>query len=164
MSAFRHAALFRHALLCGPRSWWCDGIDAALAGEVVVEIAYLERDGAVVTLRGLPPGALFDTGPIHVPASAMRALETSRRCAWPLLLRHVRGDWGAFGGWGTAGEGDMEPDGARAPPPDTARRNVQALQSNEGRVVSEFATAEGGPLWIITHLGEGGYTTFLVSD
>jgi hypothetical protein len=133
----------------GFRSWWDRKTGTTPPSGVVAEMAFLEQGGAIVTLQGLPAGACFALGPIYVPEAAIRALEKSARYAWPLVLRHIHGDWGAFG--------SREGTGA------VARQNLRAIQRDEGRVVSEFGLANGGRLWIITHLGEGGYTTFLPS-
>jgi hypothetical protein len=143
------------------RSWWDCNRGAALPGDLVAEIAYLAQGGALVTLRGLPPGALFDLGPVHVPEAAICVLERSGRYALPLLLRHVEGDWGAYGRLEVA-RGVGVPAG-RTPGRNGAGRNLRALQLREGRVVSEVETADGDCFWIITHLGAGGYTTFVVS-
>src|SRR5262249_39098136 len=128
----------------GSRSWWDRPTDAAERTELVAEIAYHNRGGALVTLRGPVPGALFEFGPIEVSTAAMTRLESAHLHAWPLLLRHVAC--------------------AGAPDATTTERNLRAIRMKEGRVVSEFRTPNGGLLWIITHLGNGGYTVFLVSD
>ena len=128
----------------GSRSWWDRPTDAAERTELVAKITYHNRGGALVSLRGPVPGALFEFGTIEVSNAAMTAMESSHLYAWPLLLRHVAC--------------------AGAPDATTTERNLRAIRMKEGRVVSEFRTSNGCQLWIITHLGDGGYTTFLVSD
>src|SRR5262249_11833113 len=152
------------ASACGFRSWWDRPKGEPSPGDVVAEIAYLERGGALVTLREPLTEALFDPGQIHVPETAIRVTEPLGGSAWPLLLRHVEGDWGAFGRAGTARGAGVRLGGDRAVIGDVARQNLEAIQRNEGRVVSEFAAVNQGRLWIITHLGEGGDTTFPTSD
>jgi hypothetical protein len=144
-------------------SWWDRATGAAPPGDLVAEIAYLPQGGALVTLRGLPAGALFEPGPIEVPEAVIKVLERSGRYAWPFLLRHVEGDWGVHGWAEAAGGSGVKSDKGRALRHDAAGRNVRALQMKEGRVVSEFETTDGDRFWIITHMGAGGYTTFLVS-
>jgi hypothetical protein len=147
----------------GFRRWWHRSTDVASPGDIVAEIAYLEQCGAVVTLRGLPEGALFEPGHIYIPEAAIRVLEASGQYAWPLLLRHVEGEWGTLGRLRTTKEADVTRDGDRMITGNATGLNLQAIRVNEGRVVSTFETANGDRLCIITHLGEGGYTTFLVS-
>jgi hypothetical protein len=146
------------------RRWWHRSTDVATPGDIVAEIAYLEQGGAVVTLRGLPAGALFELGHLYVPEAAIRVLEASGQYARPLLLRHVEGEWGTLGRLRTTKEAGVTPDGDWMSPGNATGLNLQAIRVNEGRVVSTFELANGDRLCIITHLGEGGYTTFFVSS
>jgi hypothetical protein len=133
-------------------------------GDIVAEIAYLEQGGAIVTLRQLPAGALFELGQIYVPRAAIRVLEASGQYARPLLLRHVEGNWGTLGRLRTTEEAGGMPDADWTIPGNPTELNLHAIRASEGRVVSTFDLAKGKRLCIITHLGEGGYTAFLVSD
>ena len=127
----------------GFRSWWDPPGTVTTQLGLAAEMAYCAQGGAVVLFQESIPEALFELGPIEVTNEAMKALERAKLHAWPLLLRHVAGE--------------------SAPDPTTARLNREAIQRKEGRVVSAFQTSST-VLWIITHLGEGGYTTFLVSE
>jgi hypothetical protein len=147
----------------GFRGWWYRSTDMVTPSDIVAEIAYLEQGGAIVTLRELPAEALFELGDIYVPEAVIRILEASGQYARPLLLRHVEGDWGTLGQLTKTKEAGVMPDDEWMITGHATRLNIHAIRVNEGRVVSTFDLTNGNRLCIITHLGEGNHTTFLLS-
>jgi hypothetical protein len=135
----------------------------ASPGDIVAEIAYLQQGGAIVTVRGSPAEGLFALGPIYIPHAVIRVLQASGQYAWPLLRRHVEGEWGTLSLWRSLDKARVKSDRNWMITRVAAGRNLQAIRTNEGRVVSTWETMNGDRLCIITHLGSGGYTTFLAS-
>jgi hypothetical protein len=144
------------------RRWWDRNPVPARPSDDVVEIAYLERGGALVTPRGVPAGALFDLSEIYLTEAAIQTLGKTGKYAWPLLLQHVQGDWESGGRMEEATQSSGK--GVRMIPSASgwAARNSSAIRTMEGRVVSEYGTSRPGRVGVITHLGEGGYTSFVM--
>src|SRR4051794_10636037 len=83
-------------------------------------------------------------------AEATIGIEVAQR----LVARHRSGDWGAVGTYAatavTAGELAIA---AVAGLADDAKRNKIALDTDNGRVLSEYRV-EGKDVWVLTDLGE----------
>ena len=140
---------------------WCNSAKLGKSIRGQVEIAYLASGGAVLTLQGGPVAALFDLGKIEVTEAAIRSLDTVGQSIWPFLLRHVRGDWGVYGRMGEGRVTGSAFTNGRFGPRHVTTKNQAAVMRNDGRVVSDYGLGNGKRVWVITHLGSGGYTAFL---
>jgi hypothetical protein len=125
---------------------------------------FLDQGGAVLTLRGELPGALFPLGKITVTAGAVAALAEASQHAVEFLMRHVKGDWGAVGHCDkTELTADEERRGWEATD-DPAKINKWSLLNRRDRLMSEYATARGRRLWVITDLEGRSATTVLLPE
>jgi hypothetical protein len=96
------------------------------------------------------------------PSSCSITSDFLRRRSRPSVeVRHVRGDWGEFG---QCDEIQLSPDertrGWEATD-DSGKINKSNLVNRRDRVISEYTTARGARLWVITRLDGSGGTTVL---
>lgn len=90
-------------------------------------------------------GERFPLGVVVVTWNAARALEKAGQRPWPLLSRHVRGDWGAL-----LGRDDL-------------RRNEEALRTGV-RIFSKYADLAGRHYYVITEYDRSATTVMLPED
>ncbi|MHB8644370.1 MAG: hypothetical protein ACYDAR_01120, partial [Thermomicrobiales bacterium] len=88
--------------------------------------------------------ARFATSTLTATPTALETLAAAGIAPSVLLARHFTGEWG----------GDA----------DNARVNERYLRDGEGMLLSVFADVPGGPVWVISHIGDGveSYTTILM--
>jgi hypothetical protein len=73
---------------------------------------------------------LFKLGKVVATAAALEALDKAGEQPWPLLVRHVQGDWGDLGA-------------------EDRRLNDEAVKDGS-RILSAYSLKTGVKLWIIT--------------
>jgi hypothetical protein len=126
---------------------------------------FLDQGGVLLMLSQELDGAIFRLGnKITITAGAVKALGETSQHAVQFLVRHARGDWGAFGRYDhvelTADERQL---GWEATD-DSAKINKSNLLNSRDQIMSEYQTSRGRRLWVITRLGGAGRTTILLPD
>src|SRR5262249_18724801 len=113
---------------------------------------FLDGGGAILELRQELEGALFPLGKVTITSGAVEALaDAGSHAAW-FLVRHVRGDWGAYG---YCDEIQLTADERRRAweaTDDSGKINKSNLLSRRDRVMSEYQTKRGKRLWVTTSL------------
>jgi hypothetical protein len=125
---------------------------------------FLARGGAVLTLRRETEGARFALGKITVTPGAVAALAEAAQHAVEFLVRHVRGDWGAFGQYDRIQLSDDERRRGWEATDDTAKINKWNVLNAQDTVMSEYVTAQGTRIWVVTRLDRGNGTTVLLPE
>jgi hypothetical protein len=126
---------------------------------------FLACGGLVFVFRRAPDGARFSAGKILVTAGALRALAESGGQIAALLLRHVRGDWGRFGQFDQVALSDDELHRGWLVTDETDKINKSNLLKNRDWILSEYRTACGKHVRIITDLNRGtAMTVVLLSE
>jgi hypothetical protein len=140
------------------------GIAAPLCSECSDQL-FLDQGGALLTLRRPLEGARFRLGnKVTITAGAVAALGETAQHAVEFLLRHVRGDWGAFGQCDQIDlTADEEERGWEATD-DSARINKSNLLNLREQIMSEYQTSSGRRLWVVTRLDGTGGTTVLLPE
>jgi hypothetical protein len=122
---------------------------------------FIARGAAIIELRQDLENALFPLGRVTITGGAVDALAEAGEHAATFLLRHVRGDWGNYG---QCDDIQLSPDeqaqGWEATD-DSGKINKSNLLNRRDRVLSEYTTALGTRLWVITRLEGSGGTTVL---
>jgi hypothetical protein len=88
--------------------------------------------------------AKFGTGRVLATPGAMDALEAAGQTIYPLLRRHVTGDWGDL---------DMQ----------DKRDNDLAVRQKDRRILSAYTLKSGVKVWLITEWDRSA-TTLLLPD
>lgn len=125
---------------------------------------FLDGSGAVLDLQRELEGARFSLGKVTITGRAVEALADAGEHAAAFLARHVRGDWGEYGHYD---EIELTADERRRgweATDDSGKINKCNLLNRRDRIMSEFQTARGIRLWIITCLDGDGGTTVLVPE
>jgi hypothetical protein len=103
-------------------------------------------------------------GKVTVTGGAVEGLADAGEHAVAFLLRHVRGDWGAYG---SCDEIQLTADERRRgweATDDSGKINKSNLLRCQDRVMSEYETKRGKRLWVITSLDGVGGTTILLPE
>jgi hypothetical protein len=125
---------------------------------------FLDGGGAILRLRQEPEGALFPLGNVTITGGAVEALADAGQHAIIYLTRHARGDWGENGHFDQI---ELTADERRRgweATDDPRKINKSNVLNRRDTVMSEYTTARGRRLWIITCLDRGGGTTVLLPD
>jgi hypothetical protein len=125
---------------------------------------FLDGGGAVLTLRREPEGSRFALGKITITPGAVAALADAAQHAVEFLVRHVRGDWGAFGQCDQIQLSDDERRRGWEATDDTAKINKWNVLNGQDTVMSEYVTPQGKPIWVVTRLDRGNGTTVLLPE
>jgi hypothetical protein len=112
----------------------------------------------VLTLRREPAGARFTLGTVTVTPGALAALAEAAQHTVEFLVRHVRGDWGAFGQCDQIQLSDDERRRGWEATDDTAKINKWNVLNGQDTVMSEYVTAQGKRIWVVTRLDRGNGT------
>jgi len=124
----------------------------------------LDGGGAILELRHELEGARFRLGKVTITGGAVGALAHTGEHAAAFLVRHVRGDWGAYG---FCDEIELTADerhrGWEATD-DSGKINKSNLLNLRDRVMSEYHTRRGTRLWVITSLDGVGGTAVLLPE
>jgi len=125
----------------------------------------LDRGGTILQLTEEVPGALFPLGTISVTPGALALLSQAEQHATEFVLRHACGDWGQCGRFDAIELTEEELRLGWEATEDTARQNKSNVLNRRDSVRSEYRTANGQRLWVLTDLDRGGRTTvFLPAD
>jgi hypothetical protein len=125
---------------------------------------FLDEGGAILALHQALPGARFALGKVTITGGAVAALAGAGEHAAAFLARHVRGDWGAIGRYD---EIQLTADERRRgweATDDSGKINKSNLLSCQDTIMSEYQTALGIRLWVITCLDGAGGTTVLLPE
>jgi|GEM_PF-1066913 len=126
---------------------------------------FLDRGGAILALRGMLDGARFSLGTVTITAGAVGALAEAAQHAVEFLTRHVQGDWGAFGCCDQIDLTEDEYQRGWVATEDSGKINKSNLLNQRDSLMSEYATARGRRLWVLTRLtGKCGTTVMLPEE
>jgi hypothetical protein len=125
---------------------------------------FLDGGGAILQLRQEPERALFLLGKVTITGGAVEALADAGQHAASFLARHARGDWGETGHFDQIELTDDERRRGWEATDDPGKINKSNVVNCRDRIMSEYATAIGRRLWIITTLDGGGGTTVLLPE
>jgi hypothetical protein len=125
---------------------------------------FLDHGGAVLTLKRELPGSRFPLGKITITSRAVAALADASQHAVEFLIRHVRGDWGSVGEFDKTDLTEDEERRGWEATDDPAKINRCNLLNRRDRLMSEYTTAQGRRLWVITDLEGRGATTVLLPE
>jgi hypothetical protein len=123
---------------------------------------FLDSGGAILRLQRDPEGALFPLGKVTITGGAVEALAGAGEHAAVYLARHARGDWGETGHFDQI---ELTADERRRgweATDDPGKINKSNVLGRRDRIMSEYATARGRRLWVITSLDGSGGTTVLL--
>jgi hypothetical protein len=123
----------------------------------------VDEGGSSLFLRHELDGARFWLGNVTITAGAIAALAESGQHAVAFLARHMRGDWGNVGhceieltngerrlGWQATDDG--------------AKINKSNLLNGRDSIMSEYVTAGGTRIWIVSCLDGGHGTTVMLPE
>lgn len=126
---------------------------------------FLDRDGAILTLRRQLEGARFHLGnKITITAGAVDALGESAQHAVEFLVRHAHGDWGEFGHCDQIELTADERQRCWEATDDSGKINKSNLLNVRDRIMGDYQTSHGRRLWVITLLDGAGETTVLLPE
>jgi hypothetical protein len=110
-------------------------------------------------------GARFAIGTVTITAGAVGALAESAQHAIEFLMRHIQGDWGTFG---CCDQIELTEDERRRgweATEDSGKINNSNLLNQRDSLMSEYTTAQGKRLWVLTRLtGACGTTVMLPQE
>jgi hypothetical protein len=129
-----------------------------------IDAQFLASGGIVLTLRRDLDGARFPLGKITITPGAVAALAESAQHVVSFLVRHVRGDWGEHGHCDRIELTEDERRRGWEATDDPGKINTSNLLNARDRLMSEYATARGRRLWVVTDLRQGGGTTVLLPE
>jgi len=124
--------------------------------------AFLDGGGAILLMSKGPDGARFPLGKVTITGGAVEALADAGQHAASFLARHVRGDWGKHGRFDQIELTDDERRRGWEATDDSGKINKSNVLNRRGRIMSEYATARGGRLWVISGWDDG--TTVLLPE
>jgi hypothetical protein len=115
-------------------------------------------------LRQEPERALFPLGKVTITGGAVEALADASQHAASFLARHARGDWGKTGHFQQIELTDDERRRRWEATDDSGKINKSNVLNCRDRIMSEYTTARGRRLWVITCLDREGGTTVLLPE
>jgi hypothetical protein len=128
------------------------------------DLQFQAGGGAILELRNEPQGGRFPLGRVTITGGAIKALGAIGEHAASFLARHARGDWGVNGQFEQI---ELTADERRRgweATDDSGKVNKSNVLGRRDRVISDYQTAGGKRLWIITCLDHGGGTTVLLPE
>ena len=125
---------------------------------------FLDGGGAILQLRHEVEGARFPLGRVTITGGAVEALATASEHAASFLARHARGDWGENGNFEQIELTEEERRRGWEATDDCGKINKSNVLGRRDRIMSEYRTARGSRLWVITCLDRGGSTTVLLPE
>jgi hypothetical protein len=140
---------------------------AALAGALCsgcTDQQFLDGGGAILRLRQEPERALFPLGKVTITGGAVEALAKAGQHAASFLARHARGDWGETGHFDQIELTDDERRRGWEATDDPGKINKSNVLNCRDRIMSEFVTAQGKRIWVVTCLDRGNSTTVLLPE
>jgi hypothetical protein len=125
----------------------------------------VDEGGSSLFLRQELDGARFRLGNVVITAGAIAALAESGQHAVAFLARHVRGDWGKVGQCDEIELTDKERRLGWQATDDGAKINKSNLLNCRDGIMSEYVTARGTRIWIVSCLdGSHGTTVMLPQE
>jgi hypothetical protein len=125
---------------------------------------FRDGGGAILQLRHEPEGARFPLGKVTITGGAVEALADAGQHAASFLSRHARGDWGKTGHFDQIELTDDEHRRGWEATDDPGKINKSNALNCRDRIMSEYTTARGRRLWIISTLDGAGGTTVLLPE
>jgi hypothetical protein len=125
---------------------------------------FLDGGGAILKLQRELEGALFPLGRVTITGGAVAALAEAGEHAASFLARHARGDWGANGQFEKIVLTDDERLRGWEATEDSGKINKSNVLGGRDRIMSEYRTARGTRLWVITSPDRAVGTTVLLPD
>jgi hypothetical protein len=125
---------------------------------------FLDGGGAILRMRQEPEGARFPLGKVTITGGAVEALADAGQHAATFLARHARGDWGKLGQFDQIELTDDERRRGWEATDNSGKINKSNVLNRRDRIMSEYATAQGRRLWVITCLDGIGATTVLLPE
>ena len=123
---------------------------------------FLNGGGAILRMREEPEGALFPLGKVTITAGAIEALSCAGEHAANFVGRHVRGDWGEYGRFNQIELTGHERRLGWEATDNSGKINKSNVLNRRDRIMSEYLTARGKRLWVISDWGRG--TTVLLPE
>jgi hypothetical protein len=140
---------------------------ATIAGAVCLgctDQQFLDGGGAILRLRQEPDDARFPVGKVTITGGAVEALADAGQHAATFLARHARGDWGKHGQFDQIELTDDERRRGWEATDSSGKTNKSNVLNGRDRITSEYSTARGTRLWVITCLDGIGGTTALLPE
>ena len=103
-------------------------------------------------------------GKVTITGGAVEALADAGQHAAMFLARHARGDWGEIGQFDQIELKDDEWRRGWEATDDSGKINKSNVLNRRDRIRSEYTTAKGKRLWVITCLDSSGGTTVLLPE
>ncbi len=122
---------------------------------------FIASGAAIIELRQDLENALFPLGKVTITAGAINALADAGEHAAAFMARHARGDWGQYGQCDDIQLSPNERTLGWEATDDSGKINKSNLVNRRNHVMSEYTTARGARLWVITRLDGIGGTTVL---
>jgi hypothetical protein len=137
---------------------------AAALCPACTDCQFLDGGGAILELRQEIKGARFPLGKVTITGGAIAALADAGEHAAAFLVRHVRGNWGAFGHCDEIQLTAEERRRGWEATDDCGKINKSNLLNRRDRVMSEYTTSRGRRLWVISCFDGSGRTTVLLPE
>lgn len=128
------------------------------------DLQFLDGGGAILQLRQAWEGARFSLGKVTITGGAVTALSDADEHAAAFLARHVRGDWGENGHFDQIELTEDERQRGWEATEDSGKINKSNVLCRRDRIMSEYRTARGVRLWVITSLDGNAATTVLLPE
>jgi hypothetical protein len=125
---------------------------------------FLDGGGAILELQRDLEGARFPLGKVAITGGAVEALADTSEHAAAFLARHVRGDWGEYGHCDEIHLTADERQRGWEATDESGKINKCNLLNRQDRIMSEFQTARGIRLWVISNLAGRWDTTVLLPE
>ncbi len=124
---------------------------------------FRDGGGAIFQMRQEPDGACFQLGEVTITGGAVEALADAGQHAAGFLARHARGDWCEIGQFDEIELTDDERRQGWEATDNSGKINKSNVLNRRGRIMSEYTTARGRRLWVISDW-DGGTTVLLPEE
>jgi len=124
----------------------------------------VDKGGSSLFLRQELDGARFRLGNVAITAGAIAALAESGQHAIAFLARHVCGDWGNSGRCDEIELTDKERRLGWQATDDGAQINKSNLLNGRDCIMSEYVTASGTRIWVVSCLDGSHGTTVMLPE
>lgn len=125
---------------------------------------FLGGGGAILRMRREPDGARFPIGKVTITGCAVEALADAGQHAATFIVRHAWGDWGEIGQFDQIELTDDERRRGWEATDNSGKIDKSNVLNRRDRIMSEYATARGKRLWVLTYLDGRGGTTVLLPE